>query len=58
MARARANAHEMGFAREVCDNVVFMADGEVVETGHPDVIFGSPAHDRTKDFIARTRTQS
>ena len=43
--------HEMGFAREVCDRVIFMADGEVVEEGHPDEVFSNPKHERTKNFL-------
>ena len=43
--------HEMGFAREVCNRVIFMADGEVVEQGKPEELFGNPKHDRTKAFI-------
>ena len=43
--------HEMGFAREVADRVVFMADGKVVEQGTPEEIFKNPKSDRLKDFI-------
>lgn len=43
--------HEMGFAKEVCDRVIFMADGEVVEEGHPDEVFSNPKHERTKNFL-------
>ena len=43
--------HEMGFAREVADRVVFMADGEVVEVGTPEHFFQSPDEDRTKAFL-------
>ncbi|MFG2007043.1 amino acid ABC transporter ATP-binding protein [Spirillospora sp. NPDC048911] len=45
--------HEMGFARQVADRVVFMADGEVVETGAPRTFFDSPATDRARDFLAK-----
>ncbi|WP_067473508.1 amino acid ABC transporter ATP-binding protein [Actinomadura hibisca] len=45
--------HEMGFARRVADRVVFMADGEVVETGAPAAFFDSPATDRARDFLAK-----
>ena len=45
--------HEMGFAREVADRVVFMADGVVVETGDPKVLFDAPEHQRTKDFLSK-----
>ncbi|QIM19770.1 amino acid ABC transporter ATP-binding protein [Leucobacter coleopterorum] len=45
--------HEMGFAREVCDRVVFMADGVVVEQGAPDQVFGSPQQTRTQEFLSK-----
>jgi polar amino acid transport system ATP-binding protein len=45
--------HEIGFAREVADTVVFMAAGEVVETGPPEVVLASPQQDRTRDFLSR-----
>lgn len=45
--------HEMGFAREVADRVVFMVDGTIVETGPPEQIFGNPKNSRTEDFLAR-----
>jgi polar amino acid transport system ATP-binding protein len=44
--------HEMGFAREVADRVVFMDAGVVVEEGKPDVIFSSPTNERTQRFLA------
>ncbi len=43
--------HEMGFAREVGDRVIFMADGQIVEEGTPDQFFTSPAQDRTRAFL-------
>ena len=43
--------HEMGFAREVSDRVIFMDGGYVVEDGTPEQIFKNPQHDRTKDFL-------
>lgn len=43
--------HEMGFARAAADKVVFMADGEVVESGTPDEMFTNPKTQRTKDFL-------
>jgi general L-amino acid transport system ATP-binding protein len=43
--------HEMGFAREVADRVVFMADGEIVEVGTPQHFFENPVEDRTKLFL-------
>jgi len=45
--------HEMGFAREVADRVVFMADGKVVESGPPAEIFDSPKEPRTQDFLSK-----
>lgn len=45
--------HEMGFARDVADRVVFMDDGYVVEQGTPAEIFGGPRHQRTKDFLSK-----
>lgn len=45
--------HEMGFARDVADRVIFMADGYIVEEGRPEVIFTSPKEARTKSFLAR-----
>ncbi len=45
--------HEMGFAAEAADEVVFMADGAVVETGPPGEILSTPKHERTKQFLAR-----
>ena len=43
--------HEMGFARDVADRVIFMEDGVVVEEGTPEEVFDHPKHNRTKDFI-------
>ena len=43
--------HEIGFAREVADTVVFMDDGAVVESGPPAQVLGSPKHERTKAFL-------
>ncbi|WP_298861748.1 amino acid ABC transporter ATP-binding protein [uncultured Microbacterium sp.] len=45
--------HEMGFAREVADRVVFMADGKVVESGAPADIFDNPQEARTQDFLSK-----
>jgi polar amino acid transport system ATP-binding protein len=45
--------HELGFARDVSDHVVFMADGMVVEEGHPKEVLRNPGHQRTRDFLAR-----
>ena len=45
--------HEMGFAREVADRVVFMADGQIVEVGTPEHFFTNPTEDRTKLFLSQ-----
>ncbi len=45
--------HEMGFAREVADSLVFMDGGVVVEAGAPGEILGNPQHDRTKAFLSK-----
>ncbi len=45
--------HEIGFAREVADQVVFMAEGVVVEQGTPDEVLGNPREPRTRDFLAK-----
>jgi polar amino acid transport system ATP-binding protein len=45
--------HEMAFAREVCDRVVFMDAGLIVEEGPPDAVLGNPTHPRTREFLAR-----
>ena len=45
--------HEMGFAREVADRVVFMADGEIVEVGTPEELFDAPKEARTKKFLSQ-----
>lgn len=45
--------HEMGFAREVGDALVFMDDGMVVETGHPRDVLGNPQHTRTQSFLSK-----
>ena len=45
--------HEMGFAREVADRVVFMDGGVVVEQGRPEQVLDRPAHERTQRFLAR-----
>ena len=43
--------HEMGFAREVADRVVFMDEGYIVEEGIPDEVFGNPREERTRSFL-------
>ena len=45
--------HEMGFAREVANRVVFMADGKILEEGTPEEIFSNPKHPRLQDFLAK-----
>ena len=45
--------HEMGFAKEVADRVVFMAEAEIVEVGTPEHFFKNPDHDRTKLFLSQ-----
>ena len=45
--------HEMGFAREVGNRVLFMADGQLLEQGTPDEIFDSPRHPRLQDFLSK-----
>ncbi|TQO19335.1 amino acid ABC transporter ATP-binding protein (PAAT family) [Rhodoglobus vestalii] len=45
--------HEMGFAREVADQLVFMDGGVVVEAGNPDEVLGNPQHQRTKAFLSK-----
>ena len=45
--------HEMGFAREVGNRVLFMADGQLLEQGTPDEIFDSPKHPRLQDFLSK-----
>ena len=45
--------HEMGFAREIADRVIFMDNGEIIETGTPEEIFENPQNQRTKTFLGR-----
>lgn len=45
--------HEMGFAREVADRVIFMDDGKIIEEGTPDDIFNHPQSQRTRDFLSK-----
>ncbi|CAJ1504079.1 amino acid ABC transporter ATP-binding protein [[Mycobacterium] burgundiense] len=45
--------HEMGFAREVADRLVFMDAGVIVESGHPREVLSNPQHDRTKAFLSK-----
>ena len=43
--------HEMGFARDVADRIVFMDQGRIVEEGPPSVMFTAPEHARTRNFL-------
>ncbi|MEU9605913.1 amino acid ABC transporter ATP-binding protein [Streptomyces sp. NPDC048057] len=44
--------HEMGFAREIADRVLFLDQGAAVEEGHPEQVFNDPRHDRTRAFLS------
>lgn len=46
--------HEMGFAKEVADWIVYMHDGEIIERGTPDQFFNNPKEERTKEFLKTT----
>lgn len=50
--------HEMGFARDVADRVVFMDDGVVVEQGVPSEVINNPQHERTRSFLSRIREEN
>ena len=45
--------HEMGFAREVADGIIFMDEGAIVEVGSPEHFFKNPTHERTKLFLSQ-----
>ncbi|MGM9950586.1 MAG: peptide ABC transporter ATP-binding protein, partial [Lysinibacillus sp.] len=45
--------HEMGFAREMGDRVLFMDGGYIVEEGRPEDVFGNPQNERTKAFLGK-----
>ena len=45
--------HEMGFARQVADRVIFMDDGQIVEQNDPESFFNNPQSDRTKLFLSQ-----
>lgn len=47
--------HEMNFAREVCDRVLFFDEGIIMEEGTPDVVFSNPTHERTKSFLSKVQ---
>ena len=46
-------SHEMQFAREAADRVVFIDEGQILEEGRPSEIFASPKHERTREFLKR-----
>ena len=46
-------SHEMAFAREAANRVIFMDEGEILEQGLPERLFGSPEHRRTQEFLKR-----
>ena len=48
--------HEMAFARDVSNHVVFMSQGVICEEGVPSEVFGNPQKQETKDFLARFRS--
>jgi general L-amino acid transport system ATP-binding protein len=45
--------HEMGFARQVADRIIFMADGRIVEEAPPQQFFDTPRHERTRQFLSQ-----
>jgi ABC-type polar amino acid transport system ATPase subunit len=45
--------HEMGFARAAASQVIFMANGEIIETGAPDDVFTHPKQERTQQFLSQ-----
>ena len=45
--------HEMGFAKEVGDRILFMDEGRIIEEGTPEEIFQNPKNSRTKDFLSK-----
>jgi ABC-type polar amino acid transport system ATPase subunit len=49
--------HEMQFARDMADTILFFEGGRVLESGSPEQIFTAPAHDRTRDFLRRATTR-
>ena len=48
--------HEMGFARQAANRVVFMDDGRIVESADPETFFTNPTSDRAKDFLSKILT--
>ena len=49
--------HEMAFAKDVSDRILFMDNGIILEEGTPDALFNHPKHERTKEFLQRFRNQ-
>jgi ABC-type polar amino acid transport system ATPase subunit len=45
--------HEMGFAKEVADRILFMDEGKIIEMGAPEQLFGAPKEERTKLFLSK-----
>ena len=45
--------HEMGFARTIADEVIFMDEGDIVERNNPEAFFGNPEHERTQKFLSQ-----
>ncbi|GAI66685.1 unnamed protein product, partial [marine sediment metagenome] len=46
-------SHELGFARSVCDEIIFIEKGVIVEQGSPEVLFRNPQHQRTREFLSK-----
>jgi len=46
-------SHEMGFARSVCNEIIFIENGVIVEQGPPEVLFEDPQHQRTRQFLSK-----
>ena len=49
--------HEMDFARDVADRIIFMDDGVIIEQGSPQEVFGNPKEERTKQFLSRYKKE-
>ena len=46
-------SHEMGFARSVCNEIIFIEKGVIIEQGPPEVLFEDPRHPRTREFLSK-----
>ena len=46
-------SHELGFARSVCDEIIFIEKGGIIEQGPPAILFGNPRHQRTREFLSK-----